>query len=311
MRMAVLLLPLLLLVACARPGGEWPLGSPERSDRPLTLRIHVSGTFASTAGGTHARIREIVRDADRIFWSDVGAHLVVDEIVDGWKVDVSSSEGALNDLHATDPGDGVDVVVGMLGGESHANDWTGGRAMLGKSVMVVRSEDADEEWQRQATVVVFLHELGHALGAPHDDAPGDIMNAHAGADARTYGESSSQIVQRGLALHGIEAEYRVHHASRTSTASATAPSTDASSSALNGVDRSTLEQANDAEHAGNPDAAWRLAEPLFSRYPDVVAVQDLRCRLAQARGLAWPDVRAECASLMKLMMAGASGGSVE
>src|SRR6185312_4266885 len=102
----------------------------DRADRPLTLRGHVSGTFASTPEGTHARIRQIVHEADRVFWSDEGAHLVIDEIVDGWKVDVGSSEEALEDLHALDPGDGVDVVVGILRGEAHGNDWTGGRAML-------------------------------------------------------------------------------------------------------------------------------------------------------------------------------------
>jgi hypothetical protein len=178
------------------------------SDRPLRLRIHVSGTYAAQPIGTHAHIRRIVRDAERVFWSSVGAHLVVEEMVDGWKVDVGRTQDALHALIAEDSGDGVDVVVGMLGPMDRRVDDYSGRALDGWNYMVVRSEDSDDVAHHRLAVVAFLHELGHALGAPHDETPDSIMNAHVTSPTASFTDASVQILQSCLARRGIVAEPR-------------------------------------------------------------------------------------------------------
>src|SRR5579863_4156493 len=81
-------------------------GPPRSAAR---LRIHVSGAYASAPIGTHAQLRQIVHDADAVFASTVGAHFVIEEIVDGWKVDGTDTTAALRALSDEDPGTGVDV----------------------------------------------------------------------------------------------------------------------------------------------------------------------------------------------------------
>jgi hypothetical protein len=204
------LFPALFWLACAPHANE--LGflatAASHSDRPVRLRVHVSGTYAAQPIGTHANIRRIVRDADRVFWSIVGAHLEIEEMVDGWKVDVGRTEDALNALIAEDARDGVDVVVGMLGPMDRRVDEYSGRALDGWDYMVVRSEDADDAAHHRLAVVVFLHELGHALGAPHDETPDSIMNAHVASPTASFTDASVQILQSCLARRGIVAEPR-------------------------------------------------------------------------------------------------------
>jgi hypothetical protein len=204
------LLASLFWLACAPHANElgFLAAAASHSDRPLRLRIHVSGTYAAQPIGTHAHIRRIVRDADRVFWSSVGAHLVVEEMVDGWKVDVGRTEDALNALIAEDPGDDVDVVVGMLGPMHRRVDDYSGRALDGRDYMVVRSEDADDATHHRLAVVAFLHELGHALGAPHDETPDSIMNAHVASPRASFTDATVQILQSCLARRGIVAEPR-------------------------------------------------------------------------------------------------------
>jgi len=43
------------------------------------------------------------------------------------------------------------------------------------------------------------------------------------------------------------------------------------------TDRSVYADAMNQVQAGRAQDAWTKAEPLFSRYPDVYAIQDLRC----------------------------------
>jgi hypothetical protein len=308
------LLPLLLSLlslTCVRHANElgfFGTAAAPRSDRPLRLRIHVSGAYAAQAIGTHAHIRRIVGDADRILSSSVGAHLVVEEIVDGWKVDVGRTEDALNALIAEDAGGDVDIVVGMLGPMGSRADGCGGKALLGRDHMVVRSEDHDDATDHRVAVVMFLHELGHALGAPHDHSPGSIMNADGASATASFTEASVQILQSGLARRGIVAESRSAIAGAR-VAPLPRPDARYANSARKIVadaDGPTLETALQAERRGDPQAAWQTAEPLFSAYPDVLDVQDLRCRLARARDLPWSQVRIECAPLMRLTMLGAN-----
>jgi hypothetical protein len=297
-----LALAVVLLGCGATAGGlaVFPSATP-RPDRALRLRVHVSGTYAAQDFGTHGHLREIIHDADAILSSSIGAHLVLVEIVDGWKVDVGQADHALRALMDADSGAGVDIVVGMLGAAAAREDGCNGMATLGGDYMVVRSEDAEPAREHALAVVAFLHELGHTLGASHDDEPGSIMSASGASASSSFSDASVQVIRSGLARHGIAATRWSGHRQATGLPAQGDPRTEMTS-----ADRATLERAFDAERRGDESGAWDAAEPLFGAYPSVLAVQDLRCRLAQARGMAWSEVRAQCSALMQLMMAGAS-----
>jgi hypothetical protein len=162
--------------------------------------------------------------------------------------------------------------------------------------MVVRGEESDGPRAHAIAVLAFLHELGHVLGAPHDNEPDSVMNPHVSLPLTTYGAASTQIIRSGLARLGITADPRGLSGAMGTTAM---PATNVSD-----VDRPVLDGALNAERRGDYEGAWQAGQSLFGNYPHVVAVQDLHCRLARARGLAWSDVRAECAPLMRLMTIG-------
>src|SRR5262249_46238092 len=52
--------------------------------------------------------------------------------------------------------------------------------------------------------------------------------------------------------------------------------------------------------AHQPGEAWKKAEALFTRYPNVYPVQDLRCKLALQLSSSWQDARPECERLMNI-----------
>src|SRR5207253_3082374 len=84
-------------------------------------------------------------------------------------------------------------------------------------------------------------------------------------------------------------------AARSTTAT---PSEDLA--ALSAEDRATFARARAERDAARVQAAWTIAAPLFGKYPDVHAVQDLRCQLAMQRGLTSAQFHAECDRLMQL-----------
>lgn len=78
------------------------------------------------------------------------------------------------------------------------------------------------------------------------------------------------------------------------------PATDEGLGTMSILDRNTYQRALAEKAAGRMREANEAAKPLYKAYPDVVAVQDLRCQLAMTAGGAWQDVQAECARFMEL-----------
>lgn len=70
--------------------------------------------------------------------------------------------------------------------------------------------------------------------------------------------------------------------------------------ALGPPDRRAFDEASEALRSGQPRDAWTRARPLFTAYPDVYTVQDLRCQIAMKLGLAWDEASAQCERLMEL-----------
>jgi hypothetical protein len=87
------------------------------------------------------------------------------------------------------------------------------------------------------------------------------------------------------------------------TPSTVAPARPEVPSELAPHDADRFVQARQALQAGSSRVAYELGKPLFGTYPDVYAVQDLRCQLAAIRWLPREELLAECAPFKKLSAA--------
>ena len=188
----------------------------------------------------------------------------------------------------------------------------------------------DRRHHKAATVM--LHEIAHTLGVIHEADPRTIMAAR--YDPKIEGFSEAALGFMRLALDHRAAtppsgEARLFeslrdHLERTRDAWVAAerdeilprlgaaasmrprapapppPPSAADLAPLKGNDLLLLDQAMADRRAGDLAGAWKRARPLWSKYPDVLAVQELRCQLAMAIGGAFAAVQAECQRLMEL-----------
>ena len=69
----------------------------------------------------------------------------------------------------------------------------------------------------------------------------------------------------------------------------------------------SFEAATEALHGGQAPEAWKRGKAIFSAYPDVYTVQDLRCQIAMQLGLPWDQANAQCERLMELTTAATKG----
>jgi hypothetical protein len=289
--------------------------------------------------------------------ASLGLHLEV-EATKTWSLDADDNlEAALTALCRDDPGDDVDIVVGLIGALPHPTEAlheVGYAEVLGKHLVVRAAsrlgehdaydralpELSDDERdrvvrarRRHRAEAVFLHELGHVLGALHEVDVASLM--HPAYDEKMNGFGTDAIVLMRLALDEgdrravAQAQLDYLRSAKTSSwapgereaalanlqemaaparsAEPTAPvppSTEAPIE-LRGADRDRFLRAMQMFRAGAAPAAYETARPLFAAYPETYAVQDLRCQLATVRWLEKDAMLAECAASTRLADAGA------
>ena len=284
-------------------------------------------------------------------------HLEVDA-TRPWSLDADDNlEAALAALRHDDPGDDVDVVVGLIGALPRPTDAlheVGYAEVLGKHLVVraasrLGEHDAvdraladlsDDERdhvvrarRRHRAEAVFLHELGHVLGALHEADVTSLM--HPAYDEKMNGFGGDAVILMRLALdegdrHAVaRAQLDYVRGAKTSSwapgereaaltrlqgIDAPVPSAEPPAPAqpsfevpmeLRGSDRDRFLRAMQMFRAGAAPAAYETARPLFSAYPDTYAVQDLRCQLATVRWLERDAMLAECAASTRLADGGA------
>jgi len=195
------------------------------------------------------------------------------------------------------------------------------------------------ERKRHRSVATLLHEIGHTLGAVHETGTEDFMGPAYSKTVHTFGPEATAVVKIGIAHRdetdprpfgkdllryyeaattpwidkertGFVAELRTMTAGFGATvpvASGSASTTPASKPAftevpseLKDADRTRWSQTSESFRAGKMKDAWETGTPLFSAYPSVLAVQDLRCQIAMKIGFDWQRVKLECEKLMQL-----------
>jgi hypothetical protein len=250
------------------------------------------------------------------------------------------------------------VVVGLVGAlprQTQSLHELGYSEVLGKHVVVraasrlgehdafdrALTELSDEERdrlvrarRRHRAEAVFLHELGHVLGALHEAEVTSLM--HPAYDEKMNAFGDDAVILMRLALDEADRPAVVHaqlaylRGAKTSAwapgerdaavthleamLAAPTPATSEGTSAPPAVegppdlppgDRDRYVRALQTFRAGAVPAAYELARPLFTAYPNTYAVQDLRCQLATVRWLEKDALLAECAPSTRLADAGA------
>jgi len=340
-------------------------GAPAQPTVVLKVRVHATPGYTAENIHWQTRLAELLGDANRVLEPSINARLQLAS-VDVWRPE-TAAEGMrdrLERLERLDPGTGVHLVVGCLEASSRFSrsfDELGVAQLLGKYLVVRALNDAVEydameteldelsaaertrlhgERLKHKATTVFLHEVGHSLGALHVDQNAAIMSPHYSHQARAFLPQSidlmritiehrrrgtldtsqalaKELLQRlrdGAGGVWVESE-RLDQVARLTPVAAERPSPQASQTnrepaagleppppaCLSAEDRTLWGNAVRLQNEGNPEGALKVASQLSDRYPDDYTVQDFRCQLAMKRGGAWPTVQAHCRRLMELV----------
>jgi hypothetical protein len=334
-----------------------PAGEAKGDVRTWRVRFRPNAQYLTQTIDAQAQITHLLEDANGVL-SPMGLRLEMDRIEPWTTPDGEGAADVLSRIQREDPGADVDLVVGMFGalpGHTDSLHEVGMAALLGKHLVVrapgrLGEHDAIDQAfsalgederaailklrKRHRALAVFLHELGHCLGALHEADPQSLMNraynpkmngfgggavalmraAIAGADKAAVARAQLELLDRPdgpwVAAEREEESARLRAFTRApsqdagAVVSAAAPSDDAPPE-LPPEAREQFVRARQAFRAGAVGFALKTAEPLFLAYPGVYAIQDLRCQIAAVRWLPREKLRAECAPFQALLAADA------
>jgi hypothetical protein len=324
--------------------------SPAAAARTLHVRMRPSARYLAEVVDAPKQIAELVDDANAVLEPDLRVRLAVDATVPWSHGNDEDIEAALAALTADDPGHDVDWVVGMVGAvgrQTESLHVTGYAPLLGRHFVVraatrLGERDAIESAfkslsdddrarllharKRHRALAVFLHELGHSLGALHEQDKESLMNPVYAPERTGFGEGAIALMRAaldapdeaaaaraqlallrgGAAAAWLQADREEEIAHLEAMLRPAPPAVEPAKAPIVGLpdaDRGRLERAESLLQAGAAGSAYAEAHPLFAAYPNVYAVQDLRCQLATIRWLAPAALAAECAELKRLSAA--------
>lgn len=319
--------------------------------RTYRIRVYVGDRYAAQEIDWDRSVRDVVSGANDVLEPELGATLDIDR-ARPWSVpDDAELPRVLEALHHEDDGADVDWVVGFVGAMPRASESfhdAGFADVIGKHLVVraasterksideafdklsdAERERLSRERKEHRAVAVFLHEIGHTLGAIHENDPKSLM-------APTYDPTMSGFSDDALALMQITLEHRGNEQTagekesyakdmlsvldapaRTAWVPAeraalearlrgqTAPAPAQTEAPivvpheLAPADADAWRKASKLSRVGDFQGAWDAGKSVFKAYPRVYEVQDLRCTLAM-KVVGWPGAQTECEALMKL-----------
>ena len=187
------------------------------------------------------------------------------------------------------------------------------------------------ERKRHRSVATFVHEVGHTLGAVHDTDREGLMYPGYSKVMRAFGPDVSKVLAIGVAHRNDPSQHPLakdllayYEANTTPWVAKERESTIAQLKAFVGPapvapiaaapvvafkeppaelkdpDRATWSRAVELFRAAKWKDSWDAGLPLFTAYPKVLPVQDLRCQVAMKIGFEWQRTKTECAPLMQL-----------
>ncbi len=331
-------------------------GRPEM--RELHVRLRPNPHYLSQTIDVPKQTHDLIDDTNGVLGLALGVRLVIDTI-EAWSFgDDERLARPLAALQADDDGHGVGLVIGLVGALPRPTDSlheVGEATLLGKYIVVRATGRLEEDLaidktfdelseddraalirrrKRHRALAVFLHELGHTLGALHEDASTSLMNPAYATSRSTFGEGAIALMRASLARTDrvevararlailkdtneaswvpaertreiaalrafLDGSDRARAAGSVAGQSERAPAKDDASS-LTGDDAQQFQRARAMLQGGGVRLAYETGRPIFAKYPNDVAVQDLRCQLATLRFLERRELVAECAEYVRL-----------
>ena len=207
--------------SATEPAAPAPRDASLRVQR-LRVRALVTRSFTAQVVDAPRHLRDLFEDVNRITEPELALHL---ELVDTrpWPmVDEDDIAKTFDALRTADAGDDVDWVVGFVGSLPRATSSfheVGRGAMVGKHLLVRapssaerhdaieksfdelpedQRRDLEKRLRRHRAAVVFLHELGHTLGAEHDASAQSIMSPEYNPKVTAFGAGSVDVMRAGM-----------------------------------------------------------------------------------------------------------------
>ncbi len=324
---------------------------PAQSSRSFRVRALVTAGYQAGVPDWQRAFESTVADANATLTPATGARLSVVELVPWHAADGDDVEQLLGKAEKADSARDVDFVIALVGSTPRletAFHRIGAARTPGKH-LVLRAVNDAQEWEavesslaslsederrkvhkarkRHKAAILLLHELGHALGAPHLRAAGAIMSRVYREDATRFSAATESLLKSAVETlppaasvdayyHALSSALRGEHEAEwvaaerekclaaLDRAQSAAPGSEAPATpeveGLTPDERRAFAQSRQALAAGNAERALELGAKLFAEHTTSYEVQDLRCQVAMHRRLPFEQVERECAELKKL-----------
>jgi hypothetical protein len=197
--------------------------------RRLRLRVHADDDYRSQNLNWRTHVDKLAARASEQL-SSYNVAFAVSEARDWPRRSARDLEDDLAALRTHDSGEGVDLVVGLvtaLPTFTSSVHHLGMADVLGKHLVLRGTDDAVEfdalttsglmlsreektelyyERKRHRQASVFIHEVGHTVGAMHSDAPDELMRPVYNVKAAEFSVGNAVIMQLRLAHREVESD---------------------------------------------------------------------------------------------------------
>jgi hypothetical protein len=327
------------------------------AERTLRLRVYATPSYAASVLDWQKQFGDLLDCANSVVVPDFGVSFGAPEFRSFRVSSEEHLEGALGELRTLDDGHDVDWVVGLVASEPRfaaSADDLGMAPLLGHHLVLRAMNDAreyeaieqdfaqlseDERMRlyrtrkRHKWCTVFLHEIAHTLGVPHERAEASLMNSRYQYQASGFSDEAGQVVRASLAARADPARGELdaplaralsalledpnadwQPSSRDtlltilSQFAGTSPSEPAAVAAppasptvstpvtagLSADEQRIYDRAEAELKSGRAQSARELATPLFQKHPHLAALDSLRCDIAMGIGGDWDAISSQC-----------------
>ncbi len=305
----------------------------------LKLRVYADASHRTRDPSWDLHIRELVEQANRLLAPKFAVRLEVSNTRVWERSAGDDLQAALGELQGVDAGEDTGWIVGLVGAPREVtNDvhLMGTSVTLGRHMVLRGFNDAAEfealapqlegiaEFERGGVyrqrrahkeLIIFLHHLGHTLGAPHPREPLSIMAATYDPQIRELGNFATRIFALGLAYrdqlfdagavaswHGklnvllireaaqadaqdlLRVRDAIEHPWRTKANGTVKPR----KREFDNLTKETFASAEAYANSGRLKEAWTLANVMIEKHPDNDRLLDFGCNVRASQAIGSP-----------------------